>query len=224
MRYEEYMKTQLGKLRSAGIIRPADFPDMDLYIDQVSTVFQKFLGKLDGNLSDKYVTKSMIGNYARRGLIAKPDNKHYSKEHMIMIAMVIYLRSIFKMEDISKIMKPLIDSYNSVYDDSISPEVVYNLAEEATENSREEFFKGIDESVSVIKRKIEDTDIEDDQRMEVMVLILTLAMRAEMEKYLADGLMKIYFEDPEKEKKEKTRKQKTKVKADKEERENISEI
>ena len=208
MRYEEYLKTQLIKLKEAGLITTQDLPDMDLYIDQVSTVFQKFLDKLDGSLADKYVTKPMINNYAKRGLIARPDGKRYTRDHMVMIAMVIYLRSIFKMEDISKIMKPLIDNYSSEYDDTISPELVYSLAQKATENSRQEFFSGIDESVSVMKSQIEDTDLADDQSMEVLVLILTLAMRAEMEKYLADRLMKVYFEQPEKERKEKPKKQK----------------
>lgn len=208
MRYEEYLKIQLEKLKEAGLITTGQLPDMDLYIDQVSSVFQKFLDKLDGSLADKYVTKPMINNYAKRGLIARPDGKRYTRDHMVMIAMVIYLRSIFKMEDISKIMKPLIESYNSEFDEAISPEVVYALAQEATEKNRVEFFSGIDDSVSVIKKNIEETDIADDQRMEVLVLILTLAMRAEMEKYLAERLMKVYFEQPEKEKKEKTKRTK----------------
>ncbi len=143
-----------------------------------------------------------------------------------MIAMVIYLRSIFKMEDISKIMKPLIDGFRSEYDESISPEVVFSLAQEVTENNRIEFFKGIDDSVSVIKNSIEDTDLAGDQRMEVLVLILTLAMRAQMEKYLADRLMKVYFEEPEKERKDRSKRQKVRpVEMEKELKEdNLSEI
>ncbi len=225
MRYEEYLKTQLEKLKKAGLITTDELPDMDLYIDQVSSVFQKFLDKLDGGLADKYVTKPMINNYAKRGLIARPEGKRYSRDHMVMIAMVIYLRSIFKMEDISKIMKPLIESYNSEFDEAISPEVVYSLAQEATEKNRLEFFSGIDDSVSVIKKNIEDTDIADDQRMEVLVLILTLAMRAEMEKYLAERLMRVYFEQPEKEKKEKIRRSRSSAgEKDRRNDEEISEI
>ena len=211
MRYEEYLKTQLGKLKDAGLIMTQDLPEMDLYIDQVSTVFRKFMDKLDDSLAEKYVTRPMINNYAKRGLIARPEGKRYTKDHMVMIAMVFYLRSIFKMEDISKIMKPLIDNYSSEYDDTISPELVYALAQEATENRLQEFLSGIDESVSVIKREMEDTDIADDQSMEVLILILTLAMRAEIEKYLAERLMKAYFEQPEKEKKEKPKRPKSRT-------------
>lgn len=126
------------------------------------------------------------------------------------------------MEDISKIMKPLIDSFNSAYDDSISPEVLYNIAEGVVEKSRIEFFDGLDDSVAQIKRRIEDTDIEDDERMEVLILILTLSMRAAVEKYLANQLMKVYFEEPEKEKQEKFKIQKQTVSRDKED--GISEL
>lgn len=139
-----------------------------------------------------------------------------------MIAMVIYFRSIFKMEDISKIMKPLIDSYNSEFDDTISPEVIYDIAETVVEKSRSEFFGGLDDSVSVIKRSIEDTDLEDDERMEVLILILTLSIRAGVEKYLASRLMTVYFDEPGKQKQEKFKIQSKPASRDK--KDNISEI
>ncbi|MDD6255590.1 MAG: DUF1836 domain-containing protein [Eubacteriales bacterium] len=222
MRYEEFLKQQLNLIKENGIITVDTMPDMDLYIDQTEGFFRKFLDRIDGGLSEKYVTKSTINNYAKKGLIARPNGKKYTKEHLVMIAMVIYLRSIFKMEDISKIMKPLIDSFNSAYDDSISPEVLYNIAEGVVEKSRIEFFDGLDDSVAQIKRRIEDTDIEDDERMEVLILILTLSMRAAVEKYLANQLMKVYFEEPEKEKQEKFKIQKQTVSRDKED--GISEL
>ena len=77
-------------------------------------------------------------------------------------------------------------------------------------------------SLAEIKRRIEDTDIEDDERMEVLILILTLSMRAAVEKYLANQLMKVYFEEPEKEKQEKFKIQKQTVSRDKED--GISEL
>ncbi len=145
---------------------------------------------------------------------------------MVMIVLVIYVCCIFLMVDISKFMMPLFDGFRSVYDVCISPEVVFSLAQEVTENNRIEFFKGIDDSVSVIKNSIEDTDLAGDQRMEVLVLILTLAMRAQMEKYLADRLMKVYFEEPEKERKDRSKRQKVRpVEMEKELKEdNLSEI
>lgn len=126
------------------------------------------------------------------------------------------------MEDISKIMKPLIDSYNSEFDDTISPEVIYDIAETVVEKSRSEFFGGLDDSVSVIKRSIEDTDLEDDERMEVLILILTLSIRAGVEKYLASRLMTVYFDEPGKQKQEKFKIQSKPASRDK--KDNISEI
>ncbi|MDD7409575.1 MAG: DUF1836 domain-containing protein [Anaerovoracaceae bacterium] len=222
MRYEEFLKQQLNLIKKGGMINVDAMPDMDLYIDQAEGFFRKFLDKLDEGLADKYVTKSMINNYAKKGLIARPNGKKYTREHMVMIAMVIYFRSIFKMEDISKIMKPLIDSYNSEFDDTISPEVIYDIAETVVEKSRSEFFGGLDDSVSVIKRSIEDTDLEDDERMEVLILILTLSIRAGVEKYLASRLMTVYFDEPGKQKQEKFKIQSKPASRDK--KDNISEI
>ncbi|MGI6205948.1 MAG: DUF1836 domain-containing protein [Anaerovoracaceae bacterium] len=224
MRYEEFLKQQLNTIKENGVIQTKDMPDMDLYLDQVEGFFRKFLDNINDDLAEKYVTKSIINNYARKGLIAKPNGKKYTKAHMIMIAMVIYLRSIFKIEDISKLMKPLIDSYNSKYDDSIDPEVVYDIAENVVEHSRNEFFTGIDDSISLIKRRLEDTDIEDDERMEMLILILTLSIRAGMEKYLANRLMTVYFDEPAKEKQEKIKIQKQASAREMKKEENISEL
>lgn len=66
MRYEEFLKQQLNLIKKGGMINVDAMPDMDLYIDQAEGFFRKFLDKLDEGLADKYVTKSMINNYAKR--------------------------------------------------------------------------------------------------------------------------------------------------------------
>lgn len=208
MRYEEYVKEQLKKAEQSGIIRSDSMPDMELYLDQTATVFRKTLEGLDGNVADRFAARQYISNYAKRDLIARPEGKKYSREHMIMIAMVIYLRGMLKIDEVRNIMKPLVDNYNSKYDERISIEVLYETAEELGLRSVESVREEVSEAVGQIKRKLESTDLEDDQRMEIFVLILSLAMRADLEKYLVRRLTEVYFAEPSKEKKEKQRRSK----------------
>ncbi len=206
MRYEEYLKNQKSKIKEFGLIDSASLPEIDLYIDQVSTFLKQKIDAVDETLSERYITKPMINNYAKKGLIARPDGKKYSSDHMLMILMVVYLRGIFKMEDISKIMKPLIENHNSEFEDTIHPADLYDTARSAAEKHITALLSDVDEDVEFIKRRLEDTDLADDDRMEIFTLILTLAMRADAEKYLASRLMNVFFKDPENEKEEKAKK------------------
>ena len=206
MRYEEYIKEQFRKLDSSGLIESAALPEMELYMDQTATVLKRSFEDLDGDIAARFAARQLINNYAKRDLIARPEGKRYSKDHMIMIAMVIYLRGMFKIDEIRSIMKPLVDNYNSKYDDSISVQLLYETAEELSRDSIESVKANVDDAIGRIKKKLEDTDLDNDQRMEMFVLILTLSMRADMEKYLVKRLAETYFAQPEKEKKEKKEK------------------
>lgn len=206
MRYEEFIKEQFRKLDSSGLIESAALPDMELYMDQAATVLKKSFEELDGDIAARFAARQLINNYAKRDLIARPEGKRYSKEHMLMIVMVIYLRGMFKIDEIRSIMKPLVDNYNSKYDDTISLQLLYETAEELSRDSIGSVKMQVDDVIGRIKKKLEETDLENDQRMEVFVLILTLSMRADMEKYLVKRLAEMYFMEPQKEQKEKKEK------------------
>ncbi|MGN1350820.1 MAG: DUF1836 domain-containing protein [Anaerovoracaceae bacterium] len=208
MRYEEFVNIQLGKLRSGAVIDADSIPDMDLYMDQVETFFRRQNEGMDSEKAGRFFTKAMINNYVKNGMIPRPDGKKYSASHLIMILMVAYLKGLFKMEDISYLMKPLVDNYNSDFDDSIDPALVYRTACEANSAFAEKLAEDTDKSIGVIKKLFEENEMGDDERMEAFALILSLTMRADMEKYLASQLIERYFVEPAREKPEKIKKPK----------------
>ncbi len=200
MRYEEYVNIQLGKLKKAGLVDPDSMPDIDLYIDQVETYFKNQTADIDSETVRRFLTKTMINNYAKHGMIPRPDGKKYTADHMMMIAMVGYLKGIFKMEEIEYLMKPLVDNYNSDFDDDIDPEIVYRTACETNADFVERMAEDVDNNIVMIKKLFQNNELDDDERLEVFTLILSLAMRADMEKYIAARLMEKYFIEPAKEK------------------------
>ena len=207
MRYEEYVNIQLGKLKEGAIIREADMPDIDLYIDQVESFFEKQAGRTDSETAKKFLTKSMINNYAKHDMIPRPEGKKYSRDHMLMIAMVAYLKGTLRMEKIEYLMKPLVENYNSDFDESIDPSVIYEAACRFNQDYAQRMAEDTDSGISEIKRLFSRED-DDDERMEVFTLILSLTMRADMDRYLAERLIEEYFINPENEKPEKVKKQK----------------
>lgn len=200
MRYEEFVNIQLGKLKKAGLVDPDKMPDMDLYIDQVETFFSSQTKDIDSDTVKRFLTKTMINSYAKHDMIPRPDGKKYTADHMMMIAMVGYLKGVFKMEEIKYLMKPLVDNYNSDFDESIDPEVVYRTACETNADFAERMAEDVDNNIALIKKLFQNNELDDDERLEVFTLILSLAMRADMEKYIAERLIEKYFIEPANEK------------------------
>ena len=206
MRYEEYIKTQFKKLDESSLIREDKIPDLDLYIDQAEMFFKTQFENLDLSGGKSVITKAMINNYTKNELIPRPEGKKYTQSHILMTAMIIYLKGIFKIEEIEVLMRPLVENHKSEFEDHIDPSILYNTACAINKDYVKNLAAAVDMDIDTIKKELEDTDIADDQRMEVFILILSLAMKADAEKYMAARLLETYFIDPEKERTEKTKK------------------
>ena len=50
-------------------ITPSDVPQLDLYMDQVLTLFDRTLSESKRAPGDKLLTKTMVNNYVKEGLI-----------------------------------------------------------------------------------------------------------------------------------------------------------
>jgi hypothetical protein len=125
MRYEEFVKNTIEEYVSKGRIKAEDFPDMEIYMDQAETFLNRELGVYKKSEKDKVITKTMIGNYVKHNMLPRPVNKKYSKDHLILLTLIFYLKGTFQMEEIEKIVKPLIDNYNSEFDDKIDLAALY---------------------------------------------------------------------------------------------------
>ena len=70
-------------------IKPEDIPNIDLYMDQVTTFMEEQLVSSKRYADDKILTKTMINNYAKNKLLPPPEKKRYSKEHVLMLIFTI---------------------------------------------------------------------------------------------------------------------------------------
>ena len=59
-----------------------ELPEIDLYLDQVVNYLEKYLGILGSNDDDKIITKTMINNYVKQGIMPAPEKKKYGKTHI----------------------------------------------------------------------------------------------------------------------------------------------
>lgn len=109
---DNYINTQ----KSSSNINLDDFPEIDLYMDQVIQLFESKLSYTKRNEEDKILTKTMINNYAKGNLLMKIKNKKYTKEHMILIGLIYNLKGALSLTDIKTMFDPIIDAFSKEED------------------------------------------------------------------------------------------------------------
>ena len=102
----------MESLERISYIRYEDIPNIDLYMDQVTTFMDERLQATTRNPGeDKILTKTMINNYAKNDLLPPPVKKKYSREHIMVLIMIYYLKGFLSFSDIHEILKPLTERY-----------------------------------------------------------------------------------------------------------------
>lgn len=104
-------KDWLYTLLKTEAIPPEDIPDIGLYMDQVTTLMDTRLADSKRYPDDKILTKTMINNYTKNHLLPPSDKKKYSREHVFLLIMIYYLKSMLSISDIQSLLEPLSDKY-----------------------------------------------------------------------------------------------------------------
>lgn len=84
--------------------RYADLPDFRLYIDQLIALVEKTLAPLMGADGEKWITATMVGNYARQGVIPRSEGKRYGREHAAYLIFVCLSKQVIAIGDIQQLI------------------------------------------------------------------------------------------------------------------------
>lgn len=108
---EERIKNLLEHLDSLDHIHVEDIPQIDLYMDQVTTFMEKHLGELKRYPDDKVLTKTMINNYAKNNLLPSPVKKKYTQEHILLLVFIYYFKNLLNFTDIETILSTVTENH-----------------------------------------------------------------------------------------------------------------
>ena len=108
---KKFLSELLSKLKKIDYIKPEDIPNIDLYMDQVTTFMDEQFESLKRFEDDKMLTKTMINNYTKNRLLPPPVKKKYSKDHMYMLIYIYYFKSMLSINDIKELVNPLADKF-----------------------------------------------------------------------------------------------------------------
>lgn len=84
----------------------SELPTIDLYLDQVLL----YVNQLDSSSivdDDKGLTAAMINNYVKNGHLDKPIKKKYSRRQLARLIVIICLKNVFAIQEISKTISSL---------------------------------------------------------------------------------------------------------------------
>lgn len=122
---EESIMDILKKLNEIDYIDPDEIPNIDLYMDQVTTFMDEHLAACRRQDDDKILTKTMINNYTKNDLLPPPIKKKYTKEHMYLLIFLYYFKNTLSITDIQKIFRPLTSMFFDNKSRNVSLEEIY---------------------------------------------------------------------------------------------------
>ena len=108
---ESMIRNILERVSGIGYVKPEDIPNIDLYMDQVTTFMEAQLAHSKRYKDDKILTKTMINNYAKNNLLPSPVKKRYSREHLLVLIFIYYFKNILSINDIQTLLNPITDKY-----------------------------------------------------------------------------------------------------------------
>ncbi len=118
-----------------------EIPNIDLYLDQILTLAADRLAQ--NQRGDKLLTKTMINNYSKDGLIKPVKGKKYDREHIVQMLLVYALKQTLSIGEIKRAMdgvyategfdgSDLIECYDrflemKIHERAAAPEMVRSL-------------------------------------------------------------------------------------------------
>lgn len=110
---QNMLESILKSISRIDYVKSDDIPNIDLYMDQVTTFMDEQLSTTKRYEDDKILTKTMINNYAKNNLLPPPVKKKYSKEHVLVMILIYYFKNILSIKDIETLLSPITDKYFS---------------------------------------------------------------------------------------------------------------
>lgn len=170
-------------------IDPETIPNIDLYMDQVTTFMDSNLQNSKRRSQDKILTKTMINNYAKNNLLPPPVKKKYSKEHILMLIFIYYLKNVLSINDIRTLLNPLSEKYFSTDSSALSLEEIYKnifqLESEQFNSLVKDVLKKFDRSKDMYQKEPE----EDREFLQTLSFVSMLSFDVYVKKQMIERII-----------------------------------
>ncbi len=178
----------LDKLNGIDYISPESIPNIDLYMDQITSFMDDQLEMSKRHEDDKLLTKTMINNYTKNDLLPPPVKKKYSKEHVLCLIFIYYLKNILSISDIHTILNPIIDKYFGNKEDFNMEDIykeIFDMEKEESTKVLKEFTK----KYQIAKGTFTEYPEEDQELLQTFSFICLLSFDIYMKKQMIEKMI-----------------------------------
>ncbi|WP_077597268.1 DUF1836 domain-containing protein [Oceanobacillus kimchii] len=161
---------QLEDLTLSNQLSLEEIPNIDLYMDQVIQLFESKFSSSKRNDDEKVLTKTMINNYAKGKLLFPIKNKKYSKDHILLIAMIYQMKSALSISDVGKTLKGI---NHQVSEGDIQLEEFYGSYLRLMEKNIELFEEFISSQQNSVGEEINNKEVSEADYLQQVLLILS---------------------------------------------------
>ena len=185
---EERLQDLFAYLDRQTHVQPEEIPNIDLYMDQVTTFMEEHLKNTRRYEEDKVLTKTMINNYAKNNLLPSPEKKRYSKEHLLVLIFIYYFKNILSISDIQTLLGPLTDKYFKSMDD-MDLTAIYNEVFSMEKGQIESLQKELLERYEIAQGTFENAPEEDRDFLKLFSFICLLSFDVYVKKMLIEQMI-----------------------------------
>ena len=169
-------------------ITPETVPDIDLYMDQITTFMDTHLASCKRYPDDKILTKTMINNYTKNDLIPPPVRKKYSKEHVLLLIFVYYMKDFLSISDIKTLIDPLKDSFFQRTDEGITMHEIYQRISGLEKAQINPIIEDLNDNLCTALDAFADVDEDDRDYLQTFSFICLLSIDVYVKKQLIEHL------------------------------------
>ena len=180
----ERLSDILSWLDSISYIKTEKIPEVDLYMDQVTSFMEEHLKKTKRSPEDKALTKTMINNYAKNRLLPAPVRK----EHILLLLFIYYYKNLLSIGDIEQLFRPVTEQHFHI-DSGLNLSDIYEevFSREALQMDRlkEDIRAKFEDSCLTFT----DTDSEDQEYLQLFAFISELSFDVYLKKHMIEMLI-----------------------------------
>ena len=217
---ENELKTLLAEAVRDADLHPREIPSIDLYLDQITSLADEKRREGSPRFADRALTKTMINNYSKDGLLSPIKGKKYTKEQILQMLLVYEMKNTLSIGEIKRVLQNL---YALPDYDAASLERIYTHYLALKEDERA---AAVESVLAFADQKELNLENEED----FLAFLLSLSAMSSYLKNAVQILLESHYPDldeektrEEQEKKEAAKRQKAEKKASKSKKEGAGE-
>lgn len=187
MDLDKIVERMIEEIECTDGIALEDIPGIDLYMDQLTTFMDDHLRSRSRNPGeDKILTKTMINNYAKNDLLPPPVRKKYSKDHLLLLLFIYYLKSILSISDINTMIRPLKEYFHVSDTEDVTLSKVYKTVQKIALENRGTMEEDLKEKARLAKESFPDLEGEEGDTIRAFLFFILTAYDVYMKKLLIE--------------------------------------